>query len=487
MSFQSVEYAIFLGFVFLAYNLISRRIRWIVLLVASLGFYANLGNSNALFALIWIILISYSSARFVHECSIPWKRSFLFWTAVVVSLFPLIVLRYASFISGTASPVSWLSFLKAGSEIGISFYTFQALSYLADVHMGLIAPEKQLGYFVLYLSFFPKLLQGPIERAESLLPQLRQCHGFDYDNSRTGLLLIACGLFKKAVIADHLGRFVTAAFDHPQLYSGPSLIIATYMYAAQIYCDFSGYTDIAMGSSLLFNIQIGPNFSSPYLSDSIVTFWRRWHISLSKWLLDYLFKPLQVTLRDFGWLANPLALMITFTICGLWHGPTLNFLVWGALHGVYMVISQSTKSLRRKIASCLRLSHAPTLHKWLQRVICFNLVCVGWIIFRSANLSDALLILKKTISGFAFSHYSYGLHFDIRNDLLFGQTGTDLLISAFGIGVLFFVKSIARYGDLRMLLFERPTWLRWCIYCLMILSITILGTFDNPQFIYFRF
>jgi D-alanyl-lipoteichoic acid acyltransferase DltB (MBOAT superfamily) len=233
------------------------------------------------------------------------------------------------------------------SSIGMSFYTFQALSYSNDIYREIQIPEAHLGRFALYVCFFPKLLQGPIERAGGLLIQLRKPFEFDYENTREGLLRIAWGLFKKVVIADRVAVIVNTVYGNAGGFTGLPLIVATYSYAIQIYTDFSGYTDIALGTARLFNIRLTENFNKPYFAQGVADFWRRWHISLSSWLLDYIFRPLQWRWRDLR-LAGPfMALLVTFLVSGAWHGASWNFILWGLLHGLFIAAGESVDKYRK--------------------------------------------------------------------------------------------------------------------------------------------
>jgi alginate O-acetyltransferase complex protein AlgI len=492
MSFSTFEYAVFLPLVFLTFFWVGQRFRWTVLLLASVGFYAAIGEPLLLLVLLWVTLTTYGIGILLHECTTPYRRLAVFWAGVTCNLIPLFFLRYAPFIfadgfsAGTTFGL-WLSLLHAGTATGVSFYSFQAISYLADVYLDVAAAEKHLGYLALYLGFFPKLLQGPIERAENLLPQLRKSYVFNYENMRSALLLFAWGLLKKVVIADRLGPFVGRVYDRPHEFSGVSLAIATYLYAGQIYCDFSAYTDMAIASARMFNIQVGPNFRSPYLATSIADFWRRWHISLSRWLLDYLFRPLQIALRTRGALATPLALMITFTICGLWHGASLTFIAWGALHGVYMVTSLWTRGIRSRLVKFLKLDQVPVLYHYVRVAICFHLVCAGWVFFRATSLSDAIYILSHVFSGLKESITHLTNREMIRRQVLLGQTKEDFLIVIFGMGLMAAVHLLGKRGDLRRFLFEKPFWFRWSVYYGVALCILLLGVFGRSQFLYFQF
>ena len=280
--------------------------------------------------------------------------------------------------------------------IGVSYFVFQAISYLIDVYWRLQEPERHPGIFALYLSFFPKLLQGPIERAGDLLPQLRVPFRFDPDNFRVGLFTFAWGLFKKAVIADRLALYVNSAYGDLPGHAGLPLLIATYLYALQIYYDFSGYTDMALGSARMFNIRLTQNFRTPYLAVSVADFWRRWHISFSRWILDYLFRPLQMHWRNLRQAGTVAALIVTFLLSGLWHGASWCFVIWGGLHGLYLASSVAYKPLKKKFSKRFNLGKSRWYGLW-QIVVTFHLVCLAWIFFRSPTVGDAWYVLTHLL------------------------------------------------------------------------------------------
>jgi alginate O-acetyltransferase complex protein AlgI len=276
--------------------------------------------------------------------------------------------------------------------VGISFYTFQTLSYTIDVYNGKKEPEKNLGIFALYVSFFPQLVAGPIERATHLLPKLHEQFDFDYKRVTSGVKLMLWGFFKKCVIADRLGFIVNQAYNNPESPS-VSLVFATYFFAYQIYCDFSGYSDIAIGASRIFGYDLMVNFNRPYFSKSIKEFWKRWHISLSTWFKDYVYIPLggNRTVKQRWWFN----LFITFVISGLWHGANWTFILWGSIHGFYLLSSIWIKKWQKPLIKKIKLSLAPLIYKYLQVISTFHLVLFAWIFFRANTVSDAFFIIKK--------------------------------------------------------------------------------------------
>lgn len=401
MSFHSLSYFLFLPIVFAVFYLIKDRFRWIVLLIASIVFYAWLKIPYLLIVLLYITLTSYFFSWWVFQQGPnDKKKQKLFWLGIFLILAVLIYLKYLPFlISNLHSVLTLFSSLtlpmsKALITIGVSFYTFQAISYLTDVYLGKIEPEKHFGYFALYLSFFPKLLQGPIERASNLLPQLKKPYEFNYAQTREGLILFTWGLFKKVVIADRLGFLVNTVFEKPEGIIGIPMLITIFAYSIQIYMDFSGYTDMALGTAKLFGIELTDNFRYPYLSRSISEFWRRWHITFSTWLMDYIFKPLQMRYRYWKVWGSIFALMITFFISGLWHGASWNFVIWGLLHGFFLSIEQFWLPIRKKWNKKVNLDKN-RFFTIIETTLTFCLVSILWVFFRAESILKAIMILRQ--------------------------------------------------------------------------------------------
>lgn len=481
MNFNSIEYLLFIPLVFLCLSLSGERLRWLVLLGASCYFYLTLKHLYLLVALFWVIGVSYLCAMVLARCDGAGKKAALFWGGVSANLLALIALKYLPFLERTLNDL--LGALSLGLSvpegrvlvsIGVSYFVFQALSYLIDVYLEVEEPERHLGYFALYLAFFPKLLQGPIERAGDLLPQLRASSGFDQENFRAGLLQFGWGLFKKAVVADRLALYVNAVYGDVHAYSGLPLLFATYLYALQLYYDFSGYTDMALGTARMFNIRLTRNFDTPYLARSVSEFWRRWHISFSRWILDYIFKPLQMQLRDRRELGTATALLVTFLVSGIWHGASWCFVIWGALHGVYLAASVFYKPYQKRIYKKLGLEKSRLQQLW-QTAVTFHLVCFAWIFFRAASVSDALYVVRHLLDGVS------GL-----DTLLAGQGSSDLVIAAGSILVIWLVH-LVRERSAGKDLFQAPALLRWGAYLGLAAGLLFFNMDSNAGFIYFNF
>ncbi len=336
MNFNSIPYLLFIPIVFLCLYPVADRFRWLVLLAASLYFYATLGHLYLIAALLLVAVVTWGCGLLLARSRSERGKNALFGSGVSANLLVLIGLKYLPFLERNLNALLANCGVhlavpegKALVSIGVSYFVFQAISYLIDLDMETEEPERHLGYFTLYLAFFPKLMQGPIERAGDLLPQLRSASGFDQQNFRAGALQFGWGLFKKAVLADRLAFYVNAVYGDVHAYSGLPLLVATYIYAFQLYYDFSGYTDMALGTARMLNIRLTQNFNAPYLARSVADFWRRWHISFSRWILDYLFKPLQMRLRYWKSLGTAVALLVAFLASGIWHGASWCFVIWG--------------------------------------------------------------------------------------------------------------------------------------------------------------
>lgn len=478
MPFNSLHFAAFFAVLAILYFLTRGTRRWMVLLSASVVFYLwpDAGRRYGLFIAGFVLINYWLAIRIAGETSKGGKTRYLV-VGLVANIGSLAVLKYLGFfseavalITGTSSGA--YSVVGLIVPLGLSFLTFRVLSYLIDVYRGQIQPETHLGYFALYVLFFPQVMAGPIQRAGSLLPQLRQRVGIDYDRITDGLKLIVWGLFKKVVIADRLAVFVGQVYNHPQDQSGLSFLVATYFYAIQIYCDFSGYTDIAIGCGRILGFQLPDNFDRPYFARSIADFWRRWHITLSTWLRDYVYIPMGgsrvTTLRH---VANLLAV---FLLCGLWHGAGWTFLVWGGLHGVYLGASVLTKDLRRTLSTALfRQASAPRV---LQQIIAFHLVCFAWIFFRSANLSDASFISSNVLWPSADVSWIVSIFH-----------GVDFWIAMFAIGLLALVEIGQQSRPFLEFVNTRPVALRWGVTYVVLFSIMFFGVYDKQDFIYFQF
>jgi alginate O-acetyltransferase complex protein AlgI len=490
MPFNSLKYFIFLPFVYLVFNVVGDRVRWCVLLAASLLFYATLKVPYLLVTLSLVAVVTYCFGILLDRAQSDKAKRIIVWCGVACNVLILALLKYLPFLFENLERLLALLQLETTIEpaelfvtIGVSYFIFQAISYLFDVYLEIEKPERHFGYFALYLAFFPKLLQGPIERAGDLIPQLRAKYEFNYDNLRFGLLLFAWGLFKKVVIANRLSLYVDSVYGDVHAFSGLPLLLATYAYALQIYMDFSGYTDMALGSARLFNINLTQNFNSPYLATSMADFWRRWHISFSRWILDYLFKPLQMQLRNWKNPGTAMALFIAFLLSGLWHGASWGFIVWGGMHGVFLASSVFYKPLQKKVHKYLGIGKSPLLRLW-QIFVTFNLTSFAWIFFRAPNLESALYVVRNLTNyqGYLATFHRVGPREFLTSHVLVNTSPSNVVCIILSLCIVLLV-----YLKRRWPLFEKPLWVRWPIYYGLLLSIMFWGLFSYSSFIYFKF
>lgn len=383
--------------------------------------------------------------------------------------------------------------------LGLSFHTFQSLSYVIEVYRGKQKAERNFGIYSLYVMFYPQLVAGPIERPQNLLHQFYEEHHFDYDRVTDGLKLMAWGMFKKVVIADRLAEVVNLVYGTPTDYQGIPLIIATVFFALQIFCDFSGYADIAIGAAKVMGFSLMRNFNQPYHARSILEFWRRWHISLSTWFRDYIYIPLGGN-RVTQW-RQYFNIFVVFLISGLWHGANWTFALWGALHGGYAIISIGSAELRDRIRRAMGIHKVPVLQSAIQILMTFSLVCVGWVFFRAKDISDAFYIISHLTNGLlsqgrdliwivgSFVAGVNGITLDsaVSFDGKPLTTVGNFLISITVIFLLETVHFIERRTPINLFLSNRPVYIRWAVYYSLILSTMIFGVFNKSKFIYFQF
>jgi D-alanyl-lipoteichoic acid acyltransferase DltB (MBOAT superfamily) len=403
MSITSLPFILFTTAVVASYNLVSQNGRWVVLLVASYSFYASFGQPLLLATLFSVTLISFLTAQGIAGEGSARVRLRWLWSGIALNLTFLVGFKYFPFFVQQANYLlasSGTGYRFAATDmlvsIGVSYYVFQGISYITDVYLEQVVHERHFGRFALYLSFFPKLLQGPIERGDKLLPQLVRFLPTSPDNLRSGIYLFTWGMFKKVVVADRLAALVDPVYNNVTAHSGLSFIIATYIFAFQLYFDFSGYTDMALGVARCFNVELTQNFNVPYMARSIADFWRRWHISFSTWILDYIFKPLQFYLRRLPHLRTSLALVVTFLASGIWHGSSWCFIIWGLLHGCYLAFATLISKKKQKLYKYLGADKSRIMAV-VEVVVTFHLVCLAWVFFRAARVSDALYILRHTL------------------------------------------------------------------------------------------
>ncbi|MDD3412747.1 MAG: MBOAT family protein [Lachnospiraceae bacterium] len=472
MLFNSLAFGVFLPLVFLLHWAIPHKYRWGILLVASYYFYMS-WNPKYVILILLTTVASYLCAIMVDKTDDKRKKKLYLVITLIVSLGVLFFFKYFNFLSvsvtsalqSIAIPLQPLT-LKIMLPVGISFYTFQSLSYVIDVYRGNVKPQKNFGKYALFISFFPQLVAGPIERTQNLMPQLFEERKFDHDQAVYGLRLMLLGFFKKLIIADSVSKYVDMVYNDVHSYFGLTFIVATILFTFQIYCDFSGYSDIAIGTSKLLGINLMTNFKSPYLSQSVKEFWGRWHISLSSWFKDYVYIPLGGNRVKKS--RARLNIMLTFLASGLWHGANWTFLIWGGLHGIYQVIENLF----------------PRKKGFMRGLLTFALVCFAWIFFRANTVSDAFYVV---------THLHRGL-------IHFGNSVVKMLIDMqftyFSFAKLagsLLVLMVYDYFSLKkdlIIEFGKVKWpLRWIFYIGLTSLIIVLKLHNgtSQEFIYFQF
>jgi len=452
-----------------------------------------------IFILFTTIFIDYFAAMWIEDSKGQKRKVFLI-ASILSTCLVLFIFKYFNFFNANIAAAArfwkWnysAESLKLVLPIGLSFHTFQSLSYVVEVYRGHQKAEKNFGIYALYVMFYPQLVAGPIERPQNLLHQFYEEHRFEYQRVTNGLKLMAWGMFKKVVIADRLAIFVNQVYDYPREYQGISLITATIFFAFQIYCDFSGYSDIAIGTAEVMGFKLMTNFNRPYHAKSVAEFWKRWHISLSTWFRDYLYVPLGGNrVPGNRWYFN---ILVTFLVSGLWHGANWTYVFWGALNGFYFLFSAWTKPVRSKMAEMFGLARFPKIHKALQAGITFSLISFAWIFFRAKNIQDAFYIVSHLGSGVSDFFLGLALHWKNVNQgqhlltpFLLGQEKSQFLMAVLSIFLLEGVHWLQRGSGVRVLLVQKPLWMRWTVYAFLTYGILFFGAFNNAsQFIYFQF
>lgn len=480
MAFNSFGFLVFLATTIAVHFVLPRRWRWLLLLVASLYFYSQ-------FQLRFVLLLGASTgAAYVAGLSIALGRAPIAhaaaWLGVAMQVAVLAVYKYADFLLGSVeagfaglglallpAPLPRLDLILPA---GLSFYIFSAISYLIDVRRGTIPAELNPLRLALYISFFPKLIAGPIERAGAFLGQLAAPAPFSPALFVAGLQLVLLGLVKKVVIADRLAEFVNAGYANPALQSPVTLLVAVYLYPFQIYCDFSGYSDIAIGAAALFGVRLMQNFCRPYLATSVVEFWgRRWHISLMAWFRDYLYIPMGG--NRVSALRRHLNVMAVFLVSGLWHGAAWTFVAWGALNGAYQVLHAASGGARARLAKVL----PGPLWLALSGILTFHLILVTWIFFRAETIAKAWTVLTRIVDAIPqypalFATYVWP---------------AELRLACALVVVLVMLEAWDEMRGFWRWLDARPTALRWSFHLVALAALLILGKWGAGQFVYAQF
>lgn len=479
MLFNSFAFAVFFPIVFILYWRMPHKWRWMLVLLASYYFYMS-WNAKYVFIIFLTTAVSYFAALFIEKEKEKQRKKVIMAVVAIICLGVLFFFKYFDFVSESITNILNMFTLKMTPmtlnlvlPVGISFYTFQTLSYVIDVYKGDVSAEPHFGKYAAFVSFFPQLVAGPIERSSNLLPQIKAEHEFDYDKATYGLKLMAWGYFKKVVIADTLSQIVSKVYDYPQRYHGFALVLATIFFTFQIYCDFSGYSDIAVGTAKMMGIDLMINFKSPYFSQSIKEFWSRWHISLSTWFRDYVYIPLGG--NRVGRIRHYFNLIVTFLVSGLWHGANWTFVIWGAVHGVAQVIEDAVLPKKHKKSTGVI---------WVARVLLVFVFCsFAWIFFAAQTVQDAFYIISNIFVGIGeFGTYLY-TGFSVLE-----ISKIDLVFLCASMLLLIIYDYISLKRDVIDAVSSNKSFVRWCVYCVFVLWIIInLPVADSTEFIYFQF
>lgn len=498
MLFNSIEFLLFFPIVTLVYFVIPRKFKQVWLLIASYYFYmswnveyALLIFTSTLITFITGLLIEAVKTskqninqkqrikKIIMFLSFGFNLGILFYfkyTNFALSMLGTIMLKF-----GIAIQIPYFDIVL---PVGISFYTFQALGYTMDVYRDDIYAEKNFIKYALFVSFFPQLVAGPIERSKNLLKQLAEPKKFSFENAREGLLLILWGLFLKIVLADRIAIFVDTVYEDYVSFPGTYLILATIFFAIQIYCDFSGYSIIAKGAAKVMGIELMENFDAPYMSTSVAEFWRKWHISLTSWFKDYLYIPLGGSRK--GKVRKYINKMIVFLVSGLWHGASWSFVAWGGLNGFYQIIGEILVPIRKKLIDILHLNEDSIGHRILRMTATFVFVDFSWIFFRANSLQKSFEIIKSMLTVYnpwvLFDGEIYNCGLDIKNYWLM----------IFSIGVLIFAD-YQKHKEIKIrdIICSQDYWVRWLIIDITVIALIVYGiwgsAYDAASFIYFQF
>jgi alginate O-acetyltransferase complex protein AlgI len=480
---NSFNFLLFFTATVVVYYVLPHRWRWILLLLASYYFYSTF-DPQYLLLLAAMTLVAYGMGIAVAQSRKQTTRQLLLTAGILAELSALLVFKYFDFLVGSLGPVLAslnvirdtvaLPRLDLILAVGLSFYTFSCISYLVDAYRGTVEPERHFGKLAVYIAFFPKLLAGPIERAPAFLAQLSVPVVLDRVGIFAGIQLIVWGLFKKVVIADRLAVFVDAGFTNPAFQSPINVLIAVYFYAFQIYCDFSGYSDIAIGAALIFGFRLMENFRRPYMAKSVPEFWnKRWHLSLMRWFRDYLYIPLGgnrvSTLRRH---AN---VMIIFLVSGLWHGANWTFVVWGGLNGLYQVIHTVIETPRRWLAKHIHLPAALTT--LMSVLLTFHLVGIAWVFFRADSIDNAMAVLKRI----------WGSLPQLPTLMASYNWSSEFYLSLALIAFLMSVEVLDERRPMSQRLAEGPAVVRWAFYYAVGFSLLVIGMWGTQGFVYMNF
>lgn len=495
MSFSSIEFLIFFPVVAIFYYILPHKVRWIWLLISSYYFYMS-WNPKYVFLIGISTIITYISGILIDKSNqlkdkkikIKIKKILVFFS-VFSNLSILALFKYYNFFS--KSLIKIFSYINVNLNmpsfdfllpVGISFYTFQALSYTIDVYRNDTKVEKNLFKYALFVSFFPQLLSGPIQKSKYFIHQIDERHYFDYTKVKNGLILMIWGYFQKTMVADRLAQIVNTVYNDPSNYKGFEIIIATIFFAFQLYCDFASYSNIAIGAAEVMGFRLSVNFERPYFSKSIREFWKRWHMSLTSWFMDYLYFPLGGS--RCSKLRTYFNVMVVFVVSGLWHGANFTFIIWGTLHGIYYIIEKSFKSVGDKLLMKFKVNTGNFGYKLFMVLINFLLVDFAWLFFRADSFKSATILIQNMFYFNPSIFFNGGLY-------KLGLDSSNFLVAILSSFVILIVDLLQRSGNLRYKLSKQNVVFRWSLYLVSLVSILIFGVYgpgyNVQQFIYSKF
>lgn len=490
MLFNSIEFLIFFPIVTLMYFLIPHKARYIWLLLASYFFYMCWNPKYALL-MGFSTVSTYFAGLMIEKSKKDVHKKLWVGASFAINIAILFFFKYFDFAIANINSLLGALHIELVSPtfdvvlpVGISFYTFQALGYTVDVYRKDIECEKNILRYALFVSFFPQLVAGPIERSGNLIKQLRERHYFDTKRAANGLMLMLWGFFEKLVIADRAAYVVDTVYNNYTQYTGLAVLLATVLFAFQIYCDFASYSDIARGAAQVMGFDLMKNFETPYFAKSVAEFWRRWHISLSSWFRDYVYIPLGGNRR--GKLRKYFNIFVVFFLSGLWHGASWSFVAWGVLNGLYQICGDASKKVRLAVSEKIGLDKNVFSNKLLKVIVTFALVDFSWIFFRAGSFGAAITMIKNMFSEFNPWILTDGTLFNL------GLDRADMFVLFIALSVLF-VMSVMKYKNvnIRETLSKQGIWFRYFVYLAGIFSVLILGVYgpgyDASQFIYFQF
>ena len=479
MLFNSLEFLVFFPLVTILYFILPHRFRWSLLLVASCIFYMFFKIEYILILFVTIV-IDYFAGILIEQAKDAKSRKKFLVISLIANIGALAIFKYYNFINdnisgiynlfGYHNPIPYLTILL---PIGLSFHTFQAMSYTIEVYRGNQKAERHFGIYSLYVMFYPQLVAGPIERPQNILHQFYEKHEFSYQNVTDGLKQMCWGFFKKIVIADRLAVLVNTVYGDLNNYSGIPLIIATVFFTFQVYCDFSGYSDIAIGAARVMGFKLMTNFNRPLSATSISELWRRWHISLSSWINDYLYMPLSIYFRDWAKWGVMLSLVISFSIVGLWHGASWNFVIYGFINGLALCYEVLTRKWRKKISKKIR----PFIYNNLSKILTISFFSFSLIFFRANTFNDAIYVITHLFKNIALK----------LGGLNMGLERKEFFIAIIGVLILELLQYIKGRGFTQEKLNAKPVFIRWSLYYFLICSILFFANSSSTQFIYFQF